>query len=73
MNSIELKTIYGIKKCEFKFDGLGNPRCYPNDSVTLEEWRKDESLCPPWLLPSDISKESKGEYQREITALIVGS
>ena len=73
MNSIELKTIYGIKKCEFKFDGLGNPRCYPENAVTLEEYRDNDKLCPPWLLTHDILDESKGEYQREITALIVGS
>lgn len=70
MSSIELKTIYGIKETHFKKDGLGNPRCYPIDGVTLEEWRKDESLCPPWLLPSDILKESSKQYEIQMNALI---
>lgn len=35
-------------------DEAGNQRLFPVNAASLEDWRANKELVPPWLIPSDL-------------------
>ena len=44
---------FGPIKVTFVRDEVGNLRMKPLKGSSLEAWRKDPELLPPWILPDD--------------------
>lgn len=46
-------------------DEAGNKRLVPIGGATLEQWRADPALLPPWILGSDLENPDLwGEYYK---------
>jgi len=55
---------WGELNCTCTLDVAGNLRFIPDDAVTLDEWRKDNSLVPPWLVESDAVRPTWTMWMR---------
>ena len=58
---------YGNLTVGYSRDAANNERLIPEGAATLEEWRADESLIPPWILDVDLTDPA--EFARAIAEL----
>lgn len=76
METITLKTKYGTLECAVGYDAIGNPRVWPVEGVSLEEWRNDNSKIPPYILYDELEEsECKkiAEFPHKIKESLLGS
>ncbi len=58
---------WGWQDCTVGYDEAGNPRVYPVNGASLQEWRDDKSLVPPWLIIGDCDAR---HYNTAINSLL---
>lgn len=64
MKTITIETAkHGLVTAFHAIDEAGNERLIPVGAASLAAWRKDQTLLPPWLTPSDLAvPEMHGTY-----------
>ena len=56
ITTVETKN-HGTITVTAAIDEAGNTRMIPTaGAATLDQWRADHTLLPPWLLPSDLAE-----------------